>query len=135
MMHDSPYLKPEAAAAAQRQLEAFAASTPSIALAVLTSSDGFELAAYPAQLPVAQRIAAMSSSLQALSEALAREASLSNSRDLIIESDDGTILVLGLANTAPRMSLAVVATNKENLGHLLWASRNCCKSLESDLQA
>src|SRR5687768_13635991 len=106
MTPDSPFLTPESTAAAQKHLEAFAAATPAIALAVLTSSDGLEIAAFPAQLPMAQRIAAMSSSLQALSEALAREASLSNSRSLIIESDDGTILVLGLSNTAPRMSLA-----------------------------
>jgi uncharacterized protein len=120
--------------AAQRQLTEFVAANPDITLAVVTSSDGFEFATHP-PAAVAQRIAAMSSSLQALSEAIAREAGRGRSRNLIIETDDGTILVLGIPNTTPRMSLAVVASGSEILGRLLWATRNCCVALENDLKA
>jgi predicted regulator of Ras-like GTPase activity (Roadblock/LC7/MglB family) len=120
-------------AAARRQLEEFVAANRDVTLALVTSTDGFEVAAHP-PLPVAQRIAVMSSSLQALSEAIAREAGRGRSRNLIIEADSGTILVLGIANTAPRMSLAVIASGGEVLGRLLWATRNCCVALETLLQ-
>jgi predicted regulator of Ras-like GTPase activity (Roadblock/LC7/MglB family) len=100
---------------------------------VLTSEDGFELAAYRGQA-ISGRIAAMSSSLQALSEAITREAGLSNTRNLIIEAETGTILILGLQNTTARVSLSVVASTRETLGQLLWAARNCCKTLEQALQ-
>ncbi|MDB6103261.1 MAG: roadblock/LC7 protein [Gammaproteobacteria bacterium] len=119
--------------ATRRQLAEFVAANTEITLALVTSADGFEVAAHPDQ-PMAQRIAAMSSSLQALSEAIAREAGLSRSRNLIIESDGGTIVVLGIPDTSPRLSLAVVASGNEILGRLLWATRSCCAALGRSLQ-
>jgi predicted regulator of Ras-like GTPase activity (Roadblock/LC7/MglB family) len=134
MQAPSPRLAPTLLAIAQRHLQELVDANPPITLAVLTSGDGFEIAAYPGNLPVAQRIAAMTSSLQALSEAIVREAGLGRSRNVIIESDGGTIVVLGLANTSPRLSLAIMAAGDEILGRLLWASRSCCGSLESNLK-
>jgi predicted regulator of Ras-like GTPase activity (Roadblock/LC7/MglB family) len=119
---------------ATHHLAAFAAANADVQLAVLTSGDGFEVASFPVQRATTAKVAAMSSSMQALSEALAREAGLSNSRSLIIETDTGTVLVLGLAGTTPRLSLAVVAANGELLGKLLWASRNLCRTLEQSLR-
>jgi len=118
----------EFAQAAGQHLEAFVAANSDVAYAVLTTSDGFEVAAHPKK-PLTQKLAAMSSSLQALSEAISREAGLSNARNLVIEAESGTIVVLGLPGTAPRMSLAIVSGNSETLGHLLWAARNCCAAL------
>ena len=115
-------------------LESFAKSNAGVLLTVLTTSDGFEVAAHPADSATAARIAAMSSSIQALSEALAREAGLSANRSLILETDTGTVVVLGLAGTSPKMSLAVVATGSELHCKLLWATRNLCKTLESSLR-
>jgi uncharacterized protein len=114
---------------AGRHLEAFVASNTSIAYAVLTTSDGFEVAAHPRR-PLTQKLAAMSSSLQALSEAITREAGLANSRNLVIEAETGTIIVLGLGGAGRRMSLAVISNNSETLGRMLWAARNCCATLE-----
>ena len=125
---------PAIVSAATRPLEAFANANTGVLLTVLTSSDGFEVAAHPADSATAARIAAMSSSIQALSEALAREAGLSANRSLILETDTGTVVVVGLAETSPKMSLAVVATGSELLGKLLWATRNLCKTLESSLR-
>jgi predicted regulator of Ras-like GTPase activity (Roadblock/LC7/MglB family) len=119
--------------AARRQLAELVAANAEITLALVTSADGFEVAAHP-DLPMAQRIAAMSSSLQALSEAIVREAGLSRSRSLIIETDGGTIVVLGIPDTSPRLSLAVVASGNEILGRLLWATRGCCAALGRSLR-
>ncbi len=134
MPPDSLRFTPEAIAAAREQLREFVESNSEIKLAVLTSGDGFEIAAHPRNLPVAQRIAAMSSSMQALSEAIVREAGLGSARNLIIESDGGTIVLLGIANTTPRLSLAVMSSGNEILGRLLWASRTCCTALERSLR-
>jgi predicted regulator of Ras-like GTPase activity (Roadblock/LC7/MglB family) len=134
MQSTSQRFSDEAARAAHRHLKDLMDANPPVVLSVLTSGDGFELAAHPARRPHSQRVAAMSSSLQALSEAIVREAGLNNSRSLIIESETGTIVVLGLANITPRISLAVVASGNELLGRLLWAARNCCQSLERSLQ-
>jgi len=114
-------------------LEAFASANADVLLAVLTSGDGFEVASYPPNQAMTPKIAAMSSSMQALSEALTREAGLTKNKNLIIETESGTVLIVGLAGTQ-RLSLAIVAKNGELLGKLLWASRNLGKKLESSLQ-
>jgi hypothetical protein len=114
----------------RQQLESFVSATPGTRLAVLTSGDGFEITAHPRGLPSVQRLAAMSSSLQALSEAMVQEAGLVNIRNLIIESEGGTVIVLGIGHVTPRLSLTVVAVGDETLGRLLWASRECCAALE-----
>jgi uncharacterized protein len=134
MMQSKQRFDPAVVRAATLQLESFANANAGVLLTVLTTSDGFEVAAYPADSATAARIAAMSSSIQALSEALTREAGLSANRSLILETDTGTVVVVGLAETSPKMSLAVVATGSELLGKLLWATRNLCKSLESSLR-
>ena len=123
---------PEVMRAGARHLQAFATANPDVTLAVLTSGDGFEVASYTPNLPMTARIAAMSSSMQALSEALTREAGLVENRNLIIETGSGTVMILGLATT-PRLSLAIVAKSGELLGKLLWASRNLGTKLESSL--
>ena len=123
---------PEVTNIGARHLQAFATANPDVTLAVLTSGDGFEVASHPPGQAMTARIAAMSSSMQALSEALTREAGLTDNRNLIIETASGTVMILGLATT-PRLSLAIVAKSGELLGKLLWASRNLCKTLESNL--
>jgi len=123
---------PEVMRTGARHLQAFATANPDVTLAVLTSGDGFEVASYPPNLPMTARIAAMSSSMQALSEALTREAGLVENRNLIIETGSGTVMILGLATT-PRLSLAIVAKSGELLGKLLWASRNLGTKLEGSL--
>ena len=120
---------------ARQQLESLVAGTPGVVLAVLTSGDGFEIAAHPRNLSTVQRLAAMSSSLQALSEAMVHEAGLVRVRNLIIESDGGTVIVLGIGNVTPRLSLTVVTSGDETLGRLLWAARECCAALERRLLA
>ena len=129
MSSTSARVLPDFAAVASSHLEAFVSANPGIAYAVLTTSDGFEVAAHPRQI-ITQKLAAMSSSLQALSEAITREAGLINSRNLVIEAETGTIIVLGLGGAGPRMSLAVIANNSETLGRMLWAARNCGATLE-----
>ncbi len=133
MSAPSTLFKPAAIGAAGRSLEEFTHTNEGVQLAVLTSSDGFEIAAFPTVGAPTARIAAMSSSIQALSQALAQEAGLGGNRSLIIETDNGTLLLLGLDQSAPGIALAVVASGKELLGKLLWASRILCKTLEKTL--
>ncbi|HTU66182.1 MAG TPA: roadblock/LC7 domain-containing protein [Steroidobacteraceae bacterium] len=130
-MATSPRFAPQLRDTVLARLQVLVQENPGIKLAVVTSGDGFEIAAHPAG-PVTQKIAAMSSSLQALSEAIAREAGLKDSRSLVVESENGTIVILGIA-VVPRLSLAVVASGEEILGRLLWLARNCCTELERTL--
>lgn len=119
---------------AAEQLARFGRETPGIGLAVLSSSDGFEVASYRADSAVSARIAAMGSSLQALGEAITREAGLKGARKLVIESDDGCVLAIGVAESKPALTLVVVADKSASLGHLLWSAKICCTSVSRALK-
>lgn len=110
-------------------LEDLGAAHAGIKLAVLTSEDGFEVASYRAS-GTAGRIAAMSSSLQALAQAIAQEAGLLGCRSLVIEAGTGNVVLVGVEATSPRITLAIVASGSETLGTVLWATRNCCRQIE-----
>ena len=133
MPASEPRFETEVIRVASAHLQVLGAANPRIALALITSEDGFEIASWRGA-DVSRRIAAMSSSLQALSEAICREAGLAGSNSLIIEAELGTIIVLGIPATSPRLSLALVARSGETLGTLLWAARNCSKSLQASLR-
>jgi predicted regulator of Ras-like GTPase activity (Roadblock/LC7/MglB family) len=130
---DEPRFNGQMTERANRRLQELGAGQPAVILAVLTSDDGFEIAAYRGGIN-SGRVAAMSSSLQALSEALVREAGIGAGCSVILEAQGGAIAVVRLAGTTLRASLSVVASGDETLGQLLWAARNCCQMLERDLQ-
>jgi predicted regulator of Ras-like GTPase activity (Roadblock/LC7/MglB family) len=128
-MSNAPRFGQKLTSTATEQLAKFGRETPGIGLVVLSTIDGFEIATYHAEHAVSAKMAAMGSSLQALSEAITREAGLKAARKLIIESDDGAVLALGINDCKPAMSLVVVADKSASLGHLLWSAKLCCASM------
>jgi predicted regulator of Ras-like GTPase activity (Roadblock/LC7/MglB family) len=131
---NTPRFKKKLIDVSAEQLARFGGETPGINLAVLSTTDGFEVATYRADHAVSAKMAAMGSSLQALSEAITREAGLKAGRKLIIECDDGCVLAIGLADTRPAMSLVVVADRSASLGHLLWSAKICCGSISRAIE-
>ena len=128
-MSQTPRFGQKLATVSSEVLAKFGRETPGIAMAVLSSGDGFEVASYRADRAVSAKMAAMGSSLQALSEAITREAGLKGARKLIIESDDGCVLAVGIADSKPSLSLVIVADKSASLGHLLWSAKICCTSV------
>ena len=116
----------------RRQLQQLGETSPGIQLAVLSSADGFEIASYqsPGADSAAARVAAMTSSITALADAITRETGLHGSRNLIIESDNGAVVLIGLREIKPTLALAIVANKQAILGHLLWAARNTGAAVE-----
>ena len=117
--------------AVQSLLRNFAATNAEAKLLLLTSEDGFELIAHPGSSERTTRIAAMSSSIQALSDSLIHEVGLTRSNSLIVESDAGAIVVIGVRGVVPRMSLAVFTNGNQLLGKLLWGARELAKQISA----
>jgi len=111
-------------AACTQELAGFMAQSPGILLAQLTTADGFEVAVQPPDTAAPAKLAAMSSSLQALGEVLVTESGLHGSRNTMIECEDGYVLVMPVPKAKPALSLLVVASRAAILGHLLWAAKN-----------
>ena len=118
--------------AIRRQLQQFGETSPGIQIAVVSSADGFEVAAFqsPGADTAASRVAAMTSSITALGDAITRETGLMSSRNLIIESENGAVVLLPLKGATPALALAIVANKQAILGHLLWSARNTAIAIE-----
>ncbi|WP_394764549.1 roadblock/LC7 domain-containing protein [Stenotrophomonas sp.] len=110
----------------ERQLHQFGESSPGIQLIVLSSADGFQVSSYlaPGASAAAAKVAAMTSSITALGDAIARETGLTAARNIVIEADNGTVLLFGIRDVKPALALSIVANKQAILGHLLWAARN-----------
>jgi uncharacterized protein len=87
---------------------------------LIATSDGFVLA-HAGRLPVdAARLAAMASSLSALSDTAARETGVGDTRYLVVEAGTGRILVRRLQVHGTHLA-AVLLTDKSVLLGMAWS--------------
>lgn len=119
---------------ATKQLEKFGQETKGVTSAVLLTNDGFQVASLHLNDESASKLAAMGSSLAAIGQAIAKEASLKECSRMVVESESGVVTVMEVPDVSPPMSLAVIANDKTVLGQLLWASKECCRSLATQLK-
>ncbi len=119
---------------AEPHLQRLADDLPGIRAAILASSDGFELVSVTVvELPLSQ-LSAMASAMQGLGDALARETGLERSRDIIVDSDLGKVVLMSIPGGPPPLVLMVVVTDQSPFGQLLLQCRNCCVAIGNDLK-
>ncbi len=118
----------DASAAALRSLRELC---PSLTIAVLLTDDGFEIARTPANTGGDQRLSSMASSLQALSEAIARELALGTTQYALVEATVGRVLLRRLAGGS--IVLAAVFDDDETVGRAISISRRVLEDLATDL--
>jgi len=115
-------------AQATKELNTLDTNVGGIVAAVLLSADGFEISSIKVSSDSASRLAAMGSSLAAISVSIAQEGGLSDSRRLMLESQDGVISVSRI-RSHPELALVVIVDDPATLGKLAWATKSCCKNL------
>ena len=69
----------------------------------------------------------------ALAEAVSRESSVGQCRDLVIESSSGFVLMMDVPSTAHRSVLTVLCTEAAVLGRIRWAARNAREAIAQAL--
>lgn len=105
----------------QKRLERFVADNSDIRGGVISTVDGFEIAASLDRSLSAAKLSAMTSSLLALSEAISRESALGVSRDMVIDAELGRLLLMEVPASDSRLLLTVLCDNAATLGQVLWA--------------
>ena len=131
-MIDTPvHQDPKTVVHATAALSELSASCSSLVYATIVSEDGFSVA----QLAVTDhdRMASMSSSMQAIADAVAHELHIGSSDYIVIASKLGNVLQLRV----PMQSLVLSSLfgPSETLGKVLSASRQCVAQLHADIQA
>lgn len=96
--------------------------------ALISSADGFEIAAVLPETHSPAKLAAMTSSLVALGEAVSDEAGVGGCVNVVIESQAGRLLLMDIPGDSKSL-LTVVSDNSTTLGHALWAVRECALEL------
>jgi len=114
-------------------MDSLMASQPEITGVLISTIDGFEVASKLPPDRSAAKLAAMTSSLLALSGAMSSETGSGACRDLVIDGDDGRVLLVDLPYRKQKLVLAVLSTDKVTLGQVLWAVRDCRKNLSARL--
>lgn len=131
--HGAAGLNAHALPRLQEHLQQFAAGIPGIKSAVIASVDGFALAQATGRENQAERLAAMTSSMLALAAAIGRELSLGTLEVLMVEADEGKVLMLSIP--APRQPLLLMAacSQRSVIGNVLWSARECGQKILRDL--
>lgn len=103
-------------------------SVPDLSTACVATRDGFEIARLESDSDQ-RKLAAMASSMHALGDAIAAEASLGACRNVIIEGSAGKAVMLTVPDAASNKVLIAAASSDTNLAMLLISSRTCCEQL------
>ncbi|WP_165418340.1 roadblock/LC7 domain-containing protein [Dyella amyloliquefaciens] len=110
-------------------LDALMQQEQEICGAVVSTVDGFHVAARLTGSLSAEKLSAMASSLLAINEAVCRESSMGECRDLVVEASQGRILLMDVPHPAQKLILTVLCRAKTTMGKALWSARSCRESL------
>lgn len=112
-------------------LQWFMSETSGVTAVLVATTDGFEVASVMHQPLSAEKMAAMTSSILALGEAVLSEADLTDCKNVVIESGDGLIVMLAIGDARGELLLSVIADKNAMLGQVLWAARRCCEQIRN----
>ena len=117
----------------QAELDIFTATIPGLRNAVIASIDGFPIAEASGQGGNGDRLAAMTSSMLALAKAVSRELALGNMEVLMIEADEGKVLMLSIPAPVPASPLLLMAACNQRsvIGNVVWSARECSQKILS----
>lgn len=130
-MNATAMLSPDAGCAAicREHLEAMVRDTGGIESAAIVTGDGFELAAVLRHGLSGNKLAAMTSSLLALSEAVVEELKMRGCRNVIVEGEGGTVVMIRVPAAGLDLLMSVLCRESAVLGSVLYAARACAARL------
>ena len=96
---------------------------------VVSTEDGFEVAAYAENKAQTRRLAAMASSLAALCDVAGEESQLGPCDNITISAADGHIVLLRIPRLDLPLTLSVVARKDTVIGQVLYFARITVKEL------
>ncbi|MES2972237.1 MAG: roadblock/LC7 domain-containing protein [Pseudomonadota bacterium] len=98
--------------------------------AVVSTEDGFEVASRMANQAETARLSAMASSMAALGAMAGQENHIGACSNVVIEADNGHIIMLQARRPQLNLVLSVVAGRDAIVGQMLYFSKLAARSLE-----
>ena len=119
--------------ACREVVESLVSQTHGVESASVVSGDGFEVASVLRGGVAGDKLAAMASSLLALSEAVVRELRMPACRNVIIESEQGSVVTMRIPVTHRELLISVLCSDAASLGSVLFAARTTAQMLGTRL--
>ena len=119
----------------RRCLQDFQNTSPDLRYLILTTTDGFEVAASGDISPDDySRLAAMASSLLSLCQAVVHDTGLPSCEDVLIDGVNGKVLLMAVPGRPPEMVLMAVSYANAPAGRLLLDLRSTAMTIRRELQ-
>ena len=123
-----------AIALCQLHLEHLVSNTTGITAALVATADGFEVASVTRDAFSVPKLAAITSSLHALGDAVVSEAGLTNCNNVIIEAHKGKVLLMSIPTASHSYLLSVICNENAVLGQILYACKECAQRIADRMQ-
>ena len=124
-------LTPQTVARLSAAFLAFAQQQPGVRASLLATIDGFEIASHcPDTNFRSQNLAAMASSLTAISRAITKEVAFDGCDRLLLESVSGRIVFQPVSSLGVPCTVCVAVASSTILGHVLWSLDEFVRSLK-----
>lgn len=114
-------------------LRAFVDAVDGVHTAVVASVDGFVLAHSNAASDNGERLAAMTSAMLALAGAISRELTLGHLEVLMLEAQDGKVLMITLKTRQAPLLLMAACDHRSVIGNALWSAKECGRDILTHL--
>ena len=117
----------------QERIDTLLQAHPEISGAIVSTVDGFDVAAALRGNLSAAKLSAMTSTLLALGGAVTSESDVGECRDIVIEASSGRVLLMDIPHVTRKLLLMVLCGRGVTLGQVLWAARTCREELSRHL--
>ena len=118
-----------ARALAQREAEQFIEEVEGVTAVVVATIDGFDVVSAMRQGLEPARIAAMASSIAAISSVVSHEAGLGRSKSVTIDTDSGLAMVYNVARTDADLVINIIANGNAMLGQVAYRAAEFARNL------
>ena len=116
-----------------RRRREFSDAVDGVRTSVVASVDGFALAQSNPASTNGERLAAMTSAMLALAAAIGRELSLGQLGVLMLEAEDGKVLMLSLRTEREPFLLMAACDHRSVIGNVLWSAKECGRNVLAEL--
>lgn len=119
----------------QLRIERLLGENAIVSGAMVSTRDGFEVATCLHQALSASKLAAMSSSLLSVADAITALSGGTSCANVVIESEGGRVVTMSIPSRRTTLLVSAFCAGNSSLGQVLWQVRKCASDIGRDLDA
>lgn len=122
-------INPAIKSCAEEAVESIMREVKSAKAVVISTEDGFEVAAKVQNAAQTSRLSAMASSFSALGALVGDESQLGQCNNVIIDAAEGYILIMQIRHPKLALTMCVITGNDSVMGQMLYFSKHAAQTI------